>query len=98
MNVAASSTRSSVGVRDLKNHLSAFLDRARSGEEITVTEHGRPIAKLTAVSDDLDRFTTLVEAGVITPAPNPKRRLPTRRVAIEGGAPTIAVLVAEQRR
>lgn len=63
-----------------------------------MTEHGRPIAKLTAVSDDLDRFNALVEAGVITPASSAKRRLPSRRVSITGGAPTISDLVAEQRR
>jgi prevent-host-death family protein len=31
-----------VGVRDLKRHLSAYLDRAARGEVIEVTRHGRP--------------------------------------------------------
>ena len=47
---AATSSEITVGVRELKNQLSGYLDRVKAGEEITVTEHGRPIARLTSVS------------------------------------------------
>ena len=36
----------SVGVRELRDHLSAVLRRVQSGEVVTVTEHGRPVAVL----------------------------------------------------
>lgn len=35
-----------VGVRDLKSHLSDYLGRAAHGEEIVVTDRGRPIVRL----------------------------------------------------
>jgi len=35
-----------VGVRELKERLSEFLDRAARGEHLTVTERGRPKAVL----------------------------------------------------
>ncbi|MCY7417655.1 MAG: type II toxin-antitoxin system prevent-host-death family antitoxin [Chloroflexi bacterium] len=35
-----------VGVRELKKHLSAYLDRAARGEVIQVTDRGRPKATL----------------------------------------------------
>lgn len=35
-----------VGVRELKAHLSEFLDRAAAGDVIEVTERGRPKARL----------------------------------------------------
>jgi prevent-host-death family protein len=35
-----------VGVRELKQHLSAYLDRAANGEVIQVTDRGRPKATL----------------------------------------------------
>lgn len=35
-----------VGVRELKQHLSAYLDRAGEGELIRVTDRGRPKALL----------------------------------------------------
>lgn len=36
-----------VGVRELKAHLSEYLERAAAGEEITVTDRGRPKVVLT---------------------------------------------------
>lgn len=33
-----------VGVRELKNHLSEYLRRVAEGERITVTDRGRPVA------------------------------------------------------
>lgn len=39
-------------IRDLKDHLSQYLRRARRGEEIVVTSHNRPVAKLVPVSDE----------------------------------------------
>ena len=38
-----------VGVRELKQHLSEYLDRAERGETIRVTDRGRPKALLTAL-------------------------------------------------
>ena len=38
-----------VSVATAKAHLSSLLDAAAAGEEITITRHGKPIAKLAAV-------------------------------------------------
>lgn len=38
-----------VGVRELKEHLSEYLERASRGEVIEVTDHGRPRAILAPV-------------------------------------------------
>lgn len=97
MNVAITGQRSVVGVRELKNQLSSFLDRVKAGEEITVTEHGRPIARLSAVGPDVDRMAELVAAGVIRPAATSRRRLPTMRVQIVDGVVPLADQVSEQR-
>jgi prevent-host-death family protein len=35
-----------VGAFDAKNHLSSLLERAEKGEEIMITKHGRPMARL----------------------------------------------------
>lgn len=37
-------------IRDLKNHLSELLHRAEQGEEIVITSHSRPVAKLVPVT------------------------------------------------
>ncbi len=36
-------------VTEAKNHLSALLDRVKSGEEVTLLERGKPIARLVPV-------------------------------------------------
>jgi prevent-host-death family protein len=87
----------SVGIRELKNRLSAHLDRVKAGEEITVTEHGRPIARLTPVGPDVDRMTALVNSGIVRAPANTTRRLPARRVRLTG-AGSVDDEVADQRR
>ena len=97
MTVATFPPGSTVGVRELKNQLSSFLDRVKAGEEITVTEHGRPVARLSAVGGDVDRLAELVAAGIVQPATTPQRRLPKRRVKLVDGSLSLADIAAEQR-
>jgi prevent-host-death family protein len=42
----ATSHRDQVGVRELRDHLSQYLERVKAGSEVVVTEHGVPIAYL----------------------------------------------------
>lgn len=97
MSEATSRGRVTVGVRELKNQLSSYLDRVKAGEEITITEHGRPIARLAATAPDVDRRAALIEAGIVRPAPATRRRLPSRRVKLAPGDP-LETLVAQQRQ
>ena len=41
-----------VGVRELRQNLSVYLDRVKEGERLEVTEHGRPVALLVPLPDD----------------------------------------------
>ena len=59
-----------VGVRELRDHLSRYLERVKAGEELTVTEHGRPIAHVVAPRPR-DRWDELVAQGLIRPALEP---------------------------
>lgn len=40
-----------VGVRELRQNLSVYLDRVKEGERLEVTEHGRPVALLIPLPD-----------------------------------------------
>jgi prevent-host-death family protein len=42
----------SVGVRELRQNLSRYLDRVKAGEDLIVTEHGREVARLVPSSTD----------------------------------------------
>jgi prevent-host-death family protein len=93
MKVATS--RAEVGVRDLKNSLSKYLDRVQNGEEIIVTERGKPVARLSAVDEATDRLAALVASGAVRPPKRRERHRPDRRIKAKG---SVSDLVAEQRR
>jgi prevent-host-death family protein len=57
-----------VGVRDLRQNLSRYLDRAREGERVVVTEHNRPIAVLAPLPENEDPLARLIAEGKVTPA------------------------------
>ena len=82
-----------VGVRDLRDNLSRYLERARAGEEVVVTDHGRAVARIVAfdVERPIDR---LVREGKVTPASARERKRP-RPAAASG---SVSDFVAEQRR
>lgn len=88
-------TQDEVGVRDLKNNLSRFLDRVKRGDEIIVTEHGRPVARLTAIDEPTARLAALVASGAVRPPNVRQRQRPARRIKAKG---SVSDLVAEQRR
>lgn len=56
-----------VGIRELKNHLSQYVRAAQSGERVTVTVRGSPVAELTPCAPkDLhpdDELVRLARAG-----------------------------------
>ena len=62
-----------VGVRELRENLAEWLDRAAAGEEIVVTERGKPKARLTAAETILD---CLAREGRLRRATRPRRPLP----------------------
>jgi prevent-host-death family protein len=61
----------SVGIRDAKIHLSRYLKLVQKGEEVIITDHGRPVGKIVPMtSRDLalrERIDRLVEQGIIEP-------------------------------
>ena len=55
-----------VGVAELKAKLSEYLARVRAGEEIVVTERGRPVARIGPAEPAVDEHLAELErAGVI---------------------------------
>ena len=47
--------RSEIGAFEAKNTLGSLLDRVERGEEIIITRHGRPVAKLVPNEIRIDR-------------------------------------------
>lgn len=95
MKVATAGRSVEVGVRELKNNLSRYLERVRAGEHVVVTDHGRPVARLTPVDAGTERLAELVAAGVVQAPADTTRHRPERRVRAKT---PISDLVREQRR
>ncbi len=66
-----------VGVRELRQNLSVYLDRVKAGETLEVTEHGVPVARLgPRPAERQSRYDQLVAEGRITLATGDRRSLP----------------------
>ena len=66
-----------VGVREVRQNLSVYLDRVKAGETLEVTEHGRPVARLTPLPPGrVSIVDRLIAEGRITPATGDHRTLP----------------------
>lgn len=56
-----------VGILEAKTHLSALVDQVEAGQEVTITRHGRPVARLVSGRSGVDTersraaFTRIVE-------------------------------------
>ncbi|GAB3384399.1 hypothetical protein GCM10027568_00070 [Humibacter soli] len=82
-----------VGIRDLRNGLSRHLDAVKAGETITVTEHGRAIARIVPI-DERPVLERLQAEGRLSPAVSKERALP-EPIQAKGG---LMEIVIEQRR
>ncbi|MGH9604384.1 MAG: type II toxin-antitoxin system Phd/YefM family antitoxin [Terracidiphilus sp.] len=54
-----------VGAFEAKNTLGALLDRVENGEEIVITRHGRPVARLVPNEGRIDRSQARAAAARI---------------------------------
>ncbi len=57
---------SEVGIRALKQNASAVVAEAAAGETVTITDRGRPVARMTPIPKS--RLQALIDAGTARPA------------------------------
>lgn len=82
-----------VGVRELRDGLSKHLAEVRAGRTLTVTDHGRPVARIVPI-DGLSRLEQLKMEGRVTPARTSRPSVPDP----VRSAGTVSDLVDDQRR
>jgi len=89
-------------ITEVKNGLSALIDRVKAGESIVVTDRGVPVAVIEPVSgriDVEDRLARLERAGIIkrgTGAPPVElMRTPGPKL---GEGPSLVEIILEERR
>jgi prevent-host-death family protein len=85
-----------VAVTDLRAHLSEWLDRARAGGEVVITDRGVPVARLLglATTATLERLTA---EGVIGRPASARRPAASGRSRPRPRRP-LSEIVSDQRR
>ncbi|MCA5894397.1 type II toxin-antitoxin system prevent-host-death family antitoxin [Isoptericola sp. NEAU-Y5] len=80
-----------VAVSALRAELKSWIERARAGEEVVITDRGVPVARLTGVQT-ADLVSGLVRDGLLTPATTER---PSQ--SVPDGVPTAAAARAGAR-
>ena len=76
-----------IGAFEAKNRLGALLDLVEQGEEVTITRHGKPVARLVAPAQAVDRRAAAAAAT----------RIRAMRQGVTLGDVTIKELIEEGR-
>ena len=74
-----------VGVREMRQNLSVYLDRVKRGETLQVSEFGRVVALLVPLpAEKLSPFERMVREGRATPPKGPLKDRPRPKPAPPG--------------
>lgn len=80
-----------IGVRELRQHASRYLERVKAGETVEVTDRGRLVALLVPPSPSTTTRERLIEQGRLTPGRGPLA-FPHRRAAAQSTDEVLAGL------
>jgi prevent-host-death family protein len=87
-----------VSVTELRANLRDWLARSRAGEDVVVTDRGKPVARIVGI-DSMDLIERLTREGVLSPPESPRRRRATGRPRVRPTpGPPISDLIGEMRR
>ena len=88
-----------VAVSEIKARLSEYLRRVRGGEEVVVTDHGRPVARIVPVFDRGAHLADLEQRGLIRAPVGelPADFLERERAEASGGASLVDAVIEERR-
>ncbi|MGH3328869.1 MAG: type II toxin-antitoxin system Phd/YefM family antitoxin [Streptomycetales bacterium] len=79
-----------IGVRELRQHASRYIDLVEAGATIEVTKRGRPVARLVPVECPDDRMAELIAQGVLRPAARPGGLADIEPMPPIPGAPSVS--------
>lgn len=89
-----------VGIKELKNRLTHYLRLTQKGEEVIVTDRGKPVAVIHHITSNepvLTREGRLAQLAAQGKIFLPSRKLPTRPKPVPYKGPSAAQAVIEDR-
>jgi len=63
--------RRRIGIRELRQHASVYVDLAEKGYTVDITNRGRLVAQLVPVREPASPLERLIAAGIVEPADEP---------------------------
>jgi len=89
-------TQTTVGIRELKAQLSAYVQRVKAGDTVVITERGKAVGRIVPIERSVEeRLQDLIAAGVVEW--NGQKLEPMAPVARTHGPKTVADLLLEDR-
>ena len=94
--MAEGQQRARVGIRELRQNLSIYVDRVKDGETLEVTEHGHPVAELGPLRQPSKSvYQQMKEDGRIRSAKRPFKF--PKRVKLPEGSETLSETLLRMR-
>ena len=87
-----------IGIRELRQHASLYVDLAEKGQVVDITNRGRLVARLVPAQEAESPLERLVAAGIIERAEEPGSLLDFEPAPpVPPGHPTASEILQEQR-
>ena len=88
----------SIGIRELRQHASVYVDLVEKGQTVDITNRGRLVARLVPARDVKSPLERLIAAGIIQPAEDPGSLLDIEPApAVPEGQPTASEILLKMR-
>jgi prevent-host-death family protein len=79
-----------IGIRELRQHASEWVAKAKAGKVVLITDRGQPVARLMPLTRDENARNKLIDDGQLIPAAAPRAQLSTDDLV--GGPPLTPIL------
>jgi prevent-host-death family protein len=87
-----------IGIRELRQHASVYIDLAEKGYTVDITNRGRLVAQLVPARDAESPLERLIAEGIIWPAEEPGNLLDVEPAPpVPPGQPTASEILMQMR-
>jgi prevent-host-death family protein len=87
-----------IGIRELRQHASVYVDLAEKGQIVEITNRGRLVARLVPAEEAESPLERLIAAGVLRPAEEPGSLLDIEPgPPVPEGQPTASEILLQMR-
>ena len=66
-----------IGIRELRQHASEWVAKAKAGKAILITDRGQPVARLVPLTRNENARNNLIDGGQLIPAAAPRTHFST---------------------